>query len=171
MSLEAAIQENNALLKTLIAIYQSGAPLLTAAAPAAAPAEAAEEKPKRGRPAKDKTEKVEATEGNVESEKAEQPATTSESTATTAPSATAQAAGASDEKPSTPSFDEVTAKIVALNKAPGHGRDSVLKVFQQFFGTTEGKRVPDLQSLGKNAEIIAFVDALLAPAAEDDLGI
>lgn len=151
MSLEATIQENNALLKTLISILQSGAPLLTAAAPAAAPAETTEE--------------------NVESEKAAQPATTGESTATTEPSATARAAGASDEKPSTPSFDEVTAKIVALNKAEGHGRESVLKVFRQFFGTTEGKRVPDLQSLGKNAEIIAFVDALLTPAAEDDLGI
>ena len=162
MSLEAAIQENTAAVKELIAVMQSG----VIAQPAAV---STEDKPKRGRPAK----KEDAPEGNDESVKAEQPATTTEAPATTEPSATASAATASDEKQQDtgPSFDDVTQAIVNLNKTPGHGRDSVLKVFAQFLGTTEGKRVPDLKELGKNAEIIEFVDGLLNAGSDDDLGI
>ncbi len=174
MSLEIAIQENTAVLKNLIAVLQSGQAIqLVEGATVASVAESAD-KPKTTRTRKTKEE---SPEGNAAPAPAEQPANTEEKTATIEPSATAPAVTASEAKPQATdvSFDDVTKKIIELNKSqkPGHGRDGVLSVLQQFLGGTEGKKVPDLKAVEKNAEIIAFVDNLLTgeTAGDDDLGI
>lgn len=102
-------------------------------------------------------------------------------TATTEPTATAPAAPASvpTSTPATPPqaasadtpWQTVLGAIQALNKSgkPGHGRDGVLAVLKQF--GLEGKKVPHLENLGKNAEVLAFVNSLLNAPATDDLGL
>lgn len=94
------------------------------------------------------------------------PAATTQQTAITAPTATAPAEAASE----TPWKDVLTA-IQELNKSekPGHGRDGVLAVLKQF--GLEGQKVPKLETLGKHAEVLAFVKSLMATDASDDLGI
>lgn len=94
------------------------------------------------------------------------PAATAQQTAITAPTATAPAEAASE----TPWKDVLTA-IQELNKSekPGHGRDGVLAVLKQF--GLEGQKVPKLETLGKHAEVLAFVKSLMATDASDDLGI
>lgn len=69
-------------------------------------------------------------------------------------------------------WSEVYAKLQALNKgkAPYQGREGLLTVLNQFLPNEPKKTVPLLEALGKNAEIAAAVDALLAPETED-LGI
>ena len=64
----------------------------------------------------------------------------------------------------------MTAAMVKLSKAEGHGRPAILSTFEKFLGTSEGKKVPDLLTIGKNAEIVAHVEALLASSADDLLG-
>ena len=55
---------------------------------------------------------------------------------------------------------------------PLKGRHAVLDVIAKFLGTSEGKKVPDLASVGKNAEILAYVESKMAPETVDaDLGI
>mgnify|MGYP001016467878 CR=1 FL=1 len=85
--------------------------------------------------------------------------------AATAPSATAQPDTASA---GAPDWDTVFRAIKALSTAPTGGREAVLGVLKHF--GCEGKTVPALQALNKNAEILAHVKALLAPQA-DDLGL
>ena len=85
--------------------------------------------------------------------------------AATAPSATVQADTASA---GAPDWDTVFREIKALSTAPTGGREAVLGVLKHF--GCEGKTVPALQALNKNADILAHVKALLAPAA-DDLGL
>lgn len=172
MSLEAAIQENTSVLKQLITVLQSGAAISPTAEP---------EKQKPTRASK-KADEPKGDAGNAAAGPAEQPAATQQTSAPSDPSAQAQSATASESKPSTttsttePSFDDVTKKIIELNKSqkPGHGRDGVLSVLTKFLGTSEGKKVPDLKAVGKNAEIAAFVDSLLKAGGdsdESDLGI
>lgn len=67
-------------------------------------------------------------------------------------------------------------KIKELNAstAEGHGRAGVEAVLAKF--GKAGQKVPSLESVGKNAEILAFVESLLAGGeqeaeSEDDLGI
>lgn len=159
MSLEQAIQENTEAVRALVAALQSGAQI----AAVAEPDPAGEPKARRGRPPKSETA--------AQSAKDEPAASTTPETATTAPTATPQAESASVEKQQDIPFDNVTKKIVELNKAKG--RDAVMSVIENFLGegaVAKGKKVPDLASVGKNADIVAFVDGLLAPA-DDDLGI
>ena len=94
------------------------------------------------------------------------PAATAQQTATSAPTATVPAEAASE----TPWKDVLTA-IQELNKSekPGHGRDGVLAVLKQF--GLEGQKVPKLETLGKHAEVLAFVKSLMATDASDDLGL
>jgi len=83
----------------------------------------------------------------------------------------AQDSAASTASSDTP-WESVMAQIKLLNAgtAPGQGRDGVLAVLAKFDKT--GAKVPELATLGKNAEILAFVNSLLNPAADaDDLGI
>jgi hypothetical protein len=65
----------------------------------------------------------------------------------------------------------VLTAIQELNKSekPGHGRDGVLAVLKQF--GLEGQKVPKLETLGKHAEVLAFVKSLMATDASDDLGL
>ena len=58
--------------------------------------------------------------------------------------------------------------IKELSTAPTGGREAVLGVLKHF--GCEGKTVPSLKDLGRNADILAHVQGLLAPAA-DDLGL
>lgn len=101
------------------------------------------------------------------------PAATAQQTATSAPTATVPAASASapDSTTSTPPWKDVLKAIQELNASdkPGHGRDGVLAVLKQF--GLEGKKVPQLETLGKHAEVMAFVKSLMAADASDDLGL
>ena len=101
-----------------------------------------------------------------------EPAASAQPTATSEPTATAKAADVSE-----PDFKAVTEAIIKMNKTLGatdplKGRQAVLDVIAKFLGTSDGKRVPDLASVGKNAEILAYVESKMAPETADaDLGI
>ena len=168
--------------------------LLTAQQSASAEAQPSQEK-------KTRTRKSDTAPAVADEKKPDAPAATEQPTATTAPTATAPAAPAATEQPtattaptatapaapasvptSTPAtppqaasadtpWQTVLGAIQALNKSdkPGHGRDGVLAVLKQF--GLEGKKVPHLEGLGKNAEVLAFVNSLLNAPATDDLGL
>lgn len=95
---------------------------------------------------------------------AQDAAAATQATATTAPSATAKPDGASANA----DWDTVFREIKALSTAPTGGREAVLGVLKHF--GCEGKTVPALKDLNRNADILAHVQGLLAPAA-DDLGL
>lgn len=94
-------------------------------------------------------------------------AAASQASATSEPSATAQP-GTASAKTSDADWDTVFRAIKELSTAPTGGREAVLGVLKHF--GCEGKTVPALKDLNKNAEILAHVQGLLAPAA-DDLGL
>ena len=94
-------------------------------------------------------------------------AAASQASATSEPSATAQPDTASAAT-SGADWDTVFRAIKELSTAPTGGREAVLGVLKHF--GCEGKTVPALKDLNKNAEILAHVQGLLAPAA-DDLGL
>lgn len=167
MTLEAKLDELIEVNKAILVALQTGAQM-AAPAPAAAGETAQETEAKKGR---GRPRKEDAAVAPAAAPATETPAATPPAPAATEPSATPAPATAS-AAPSV-SFKEVTEAIVRLNKdtGPNGGRPGVLKVLQHFLGTTEGKRVPDLEPLGKNAEIVAFVEAALKPAEDDDLGI
>lgn len=185
MSLEQAIQENTDVLKQFMAVLQTTTAALGNLAASAevtathAPLNISAEPEKKTRTRKEKPADTGASadQGNAaamqqQTAASEPSATQQQATASAAPSAPAPAP--EPEKKPSASFADVTAKIIELNKSqkPGHGRDGVLAVLAHFLGDATGKRVPDLEALGKNDEIIAFTDSLLtAPAAADDLGI
>lgn len=85
--------------------------------------------------------------------------------AATAPTATPPADTASA---GAVEWDTVFREIKALSTAPTGGREAVLGVLKHF--GCEGKTVPALKDLNRNADILAHVQGLLAPAA-DDLGL
>ena len=145
--------------------------LLTAQQSASAEAQPSQEK-------KTRTRKSDTAPSVADEKKPEAPAATEQPTATTAPTATVQAAPASVPTSTTETppqadthWQTVLGAIQALNKSdkPGHGRDGVLAVLKQF--GLEGKKVPQLEGLGKNAEVLAFVNSLLNAPASDDLGL
>ena len=86
--------------------------------------------------------------------------------AATAPTATPQpdtaSAGAVE-------WDTVFREIKALSTAPTGGREAVLGVLKHF--GCEGKTVPALKDLNRNADILAHVKGLMSPAADADLGL
>ena len=94
-------------------------------------------------------------------------AAASQASATSEPSATAQLDTAS-AKTSDADWDTVFRAIKELSTAPTGGREAVLGLLKAF--GCEGKTVPALKDLNKNAEILAHVQGLLAPPA-DDLGL
>ena len=94
----------------------------------------------------------------------------------TAPAAT-PAAGSPSASTATTSASEVTfqqvaAAMVRLNKGtePTQGRAGILAVLKQYLPDEASPKVPMLEMLGKHAEILQSIEALLVPA-EDDLGI
>ena len=99
---------------------------------------------------------------------AQDAAAASQASATTAPSATAQPDTAS-AKTSDADWDTVFRAIKELSTAPTGGREAVLCVLKHF--GCEGKTVPALKDLNKNAEILAHVQGLMTPAQDSDLGL
>ena len=92
-------------------------------------------------------------------------AAASQPSATSEPSATAQPGTAS----ASADWDAVFRAIKELSTAPTGGREAVLGVLKHF--GCEGKTVPALKDLNKNAEILAHVKGMMAPAADADLGL
>ena len=95
-------------------------------------------------------------------------AAASQASATSEPSATAQLDTAS-AKTSDADWDTVFRAIKELSTAPTGGREAVLGVLKHF--GCEGKTVPALKDLNKNAEILAHVKGLMTPTADADLGL
>ncbi len=89
------------------------------------------------------------------------PSTPAASTASSQPSAQTQA-----DVP----FSKVVEAMTAMSKSdkPGHGREGVLGVLKKYLPGDDRPTVTKLQPLGINAEIVAHVESLLAPAAETD---
>lgn len=64
---------------------------------------------------------------------------------------------------------------INTSKEPGHGRDGLVKVLTQF-GLGD-KKIPDLEALGKHAEVLEYASKVLAGtadetgAADDGLGL
>jgi hypothetical protein len=80
------------------------------------------------------------------------------------PAPTPAPAAASDEVP----FSRVVEAVTALNRSdkPGHGRDGVIAILKRFLPGEEKPTVTKMQPLGRNAEIIAAVQALMAPVEQ-----
>lgn len=164
---------------TLTSIDESLKQIVTLLSNQQTPAEAQPSQEKKTRAKKSDTPVApatpEAAPAAVVDEKKEEvaPAATAPQTATSAPTATVPAASASapDSTTSTPPWKDVLKAIQELNASdkPGHGRDGVLAVLKQF--GLEGKKVPQLETLGKHAEVMAFVKSLMAADASDDLGL
>lgn len=89
------------------------------------------------------------------------PSTPAASTASSQPSA---------QMPAEVPFAKVVEVMTALSKSdkPGHGREGVLGVLKKYLPGDDRPTVTKLQPLGINAEIVAHVESLLAPAAETD---
>lgn len=89
-------------------------------------------------------------------------------TATPAPASTPAAAAQTASSPgASVSFKQVVDKLIELSKdtRPGKGREAIAA----FVGKYGVAKVPGLEALGKNAELLAEVEALLAPDAEADI--
>jgi DNA replication initiation complex subunit (GINS family) len=147
MTIEATLQQIADTLKAIHTVIASGAAVATAAAPAADTPAA--DKPK----AETKTTKATKTETAADKPKADTP----------------PAEKAPDWKA------DVMPVLLEINKStkPEHGRAGLLKVMGHF-GLPDGSKVPDLEKLGKHAEVLAFAKGVLngEPAAgDDDLGI
>lgn len=99
---------------------------------------------------------------------AQDAAAASQKPATTEPSATAQPDTASAAT-SGADWDTVFRAIKELSTAPTGGREAVLGVLKHF--GCEGKTVPSLKDLNRNADILAHVTALMTPAQDSDLGL
>ena len=99
---------------------------------------------------------------------AQDAAAASQKPATTEPSATAQQDTASAAT-SGADWDTVFRAIKELSTAPTGGREAVLGVLKHF--GCEGKTVPSLKDLGRNADILAHVQGLMTPAQDSDLGL
>lgn len=160
MSIEttlASIDSNLQKIVTLLTAHQS------------ALAEALQSQEKKTRTRKSDTAGVVTEEKKPEAVATEQPTATAPAATASAPTSTPTTPpqAASADAP----WQTVLGAIQALNKSdkPGHGRDGVLAVLKQF--GLEGKKVPQLEALGKNAEVLAFVNSLLNAQPSDDLGI
>lgn len=99
---------------------------------------------------------------------AQDAAAASQKPATTEPSATAQPDTASAAT-SGADWDTVFRAIKELSTAPTGGREAVLGVLKHF--GCEGKTVPSLKDLNRNADILAHVQGLMTPAQDSDLGL
>lgn len=173
MSLEQAVQSLEATIKTLITVMQSGATIAPPVADTpAAPAPAAP-KPKT-RYFNVESQKVAVSvkpgeappESGVEVDKAQFETLVKQYA----------------EKPTEGvTFKSVVERITVLSKTEGRGRESVKALLTHFLPGKEGVKVPDLEPLKKNKEILDAVESLIAtgklPGAaessteDDDLGL
>lgn len=103
----------------------------------------------------------------AEAAKNAQAAATQQTAANTAPSATAQQATASAATSANAevSWDDAVKALKELSTNPAHGATAVKAIISQIDPTAAN--VPALQKLGKNAEIVAAVNALLKPAGAE----
>jgi hypothetical protein len=101
---------------------------------------------------------------------------TAEVAADAAPTSTAASAGTAAQSAETAQpastaaevkYADVFAKFKELSGAEGHGRESVMKVLKQFLPNEAAPTVSKTEALGRNAEIVAVIDALLKPAAAE----
>ena len=187
MSLEAAIAETNELLRAIHVALQSG---LQAQATLGEPDASAPRG--RGRPKKVDTVAAPPTPAETEAARAKHAAgehlNGGEATAAlfghaNAPAPVASVAPVSAPQPVvapvTPApaavapvapaveFPTVLAAFLTLNQsaAPGHGREGVVKILAHYLPGDPKPSVPKLAALGRNAEILAAVQALLGAAA------
>lgn len=88
------------------------------------------------------------------------PAATPAAASPTAPTASSQQPVA---------FQQIVDRITVLNKSPeaGHGREGVLAILRKYLPGDERPSVTKLQALNRNAEILADIEAALAPAAAE----
>lgn len=82
-------------------------------------------------------------------------------------STTAATASVASSSEATVSFKQVVEKLMELSKdaRPGKGREAIVG----FLAKHNVKTVPMLESLGKPADLLAEVEALMAPDAEVDI--
>lgn len=95
---------------------------------------------------------------------------TTESAATPA-TTTPDASTASSEKPADEvPFAKIIERITVLNKSdkPGHGREGVMAILKKYLPDDAKPSVTKMQPLGKNADILADIEAALAPAVEEE---
>lgn len=173
MTIEAQLDKLIEINQALLTHFQSQAAMGSAAFVAGGDDTGAE-KPTRARRTKKQMEEDAAAEAAAApaadaAAKNEQvaSATTTQAPAPTAPSATAQADTASASQ--TPvEWKDVIAGFTKMIGDPNHGRPAVLEVMKKF--DPNATTIPALEALGKNAEIVAHIDALLNPkaAAEED---
>lgn len=91
--------------------------------------------------------------------------------AATPATTTPDASTASSEKPADEvPFAKIIERITVLNKSdkPGHGREGVMAILKKYLPDDAKPSVTKMQPLGKNAEILADIEAALAPAAEEE---
>lgn len=179
MSLEQAVQSLEETIKTLITVMQSGSAITSAASAApAAPAPAAPAAPKK---TKEVTKYFHIPKHNTVAEvKPGEAAPTIESTVEVTKAEFDKLKADYAAKPAELSFKTVVEKITEMSKltGPGRGREGVKALLTHFTGKTEAVRVPDLEPLGKNADILAATQKLIDTGSlgepevgDDDLGL
>ena len=169
MSFEERLESIDNTLKLLATLMQSGQAL--SPANVAAATDAAPEKKTRTKKADAVVETaaaevVEAKNDSPTPAAAEPSTAVAETPVVTTPTASTASVQASEVL-----WKDVLAKLLELNKSPrpGHGREAVLKVLDTF--RLDGKQVatvPMLEMVGKNAEILAYAESLLAPAVVEE---
>ena len=175
MTIEATLLSIDATLKALLASAQSGAQMAAAEFAGGASTGATRKRRTRAEIEADEAAEAAAKQGATqgvqdESEKAgaaknDQSAATAPVTAPTEPSATAPAATASAATSGAAevTWDEAVTALKTLAQNPARGSTAVMAVIKQI--DPAAANVPALKPLGKNAEIVAAVDALLNPKA------
>lgn len=162
MTIEATLERIAAALETIAksagslaqAPAQLGAPEANTTTPAPTPAPEV----KKGKGKKDEAA----------------PAPAAETSAAPSPSDAAPAAAPSESKPAGIEWQSVLDKILELNKKPeaeGGGRPAVVGVIKHFGLDPATQKVPELAKLNRNSEILAHVEALLAPKAAEEVDI
>lgn len=78
-------------------------------------------------------------------------------------------------------FTKLTERVTVLSKIPEGGREEIKALLTKYLPKAEKPKFPELEALGKNAEILVDIDAAIAKleaakttpeaAAEDDLGL
>lgn len=81
------------------------------------------------------------------------------------PAASTAPSTASTQQPEV-GFPQIVERITVLNKSalPGHGREGTLAILRKYLPGDDRPSVTKLQALNRNAEILADIEAALAPA-------
>ena len=171
MTIEALLTRNNEILERIAVAIESQKIAATELSADTATGDKKTKTKKAETPAVSPAPAAPAEEKNEQAASAA-PATTAPATASTEPSATAPAATASAPASAAVEWKTVLDKMVSIAKSedPKQGKAAVRKVIDHF--KPGAMKVPELEALNKNAEILAFADELIGAGAEDnDLGI